>query len=602
MLVLMGNFEASLEVARVSDMASPQFFTQLDVLDINQPYVAPEAGQPRWPPRFWWWWRASRVIHDYWPYMVSPQLARVTGLPPAPNTDFQETIDEFPQFSFLLGDMHPHVLALPFALLMMALALNLYIGGAQGDIGSLWSGERRAPLWPLYALAVGGLSFLNTWDFPIYAFVLVSALALGRWRASGFNILDSVSELFVLGGAGFVLYAPFYRAFTSQAAGIAPNLFNGTRAGQFFVMFGPFIVIGLMLAAYGLVKWTRVQRIKPLKFAVQAIGGGVGVIAAMSIGMLALTFLVTRVSERANTLLTDVGNSLTAAGLSVSDHVMARLVDPWVPLALGAGLVAIVLVWRTRRTTNHPSIDYPLTNHSLTIDFMLLLYAIGMLLTFGVEFAFIIDGFGDRMNTVFKFYYQTWALWTVASAFAAYLLMSKLKALTRIAAGTVIVVVVGTGLLYPLLAIPDKVEKVTPTLDALAYSGQSVPDEYAATQWFNRTVSDTPVIVEAPGEEYNPSTSRISTWTGLPSVIGWAGHEQQWRGTYEIQGPRVISVTEIYTTTDVQRALELLKAYDAKYLVVGPNEQRLDQADLGKFAQALPIAFQQGAVTIYQVP
>ena len=154
-----------------------------------------------------------------------------------------------------------------------------------------------------------------------------------------------------------MLYAPFYRAFTSQAAGIAPNLFNGTRAGQFFVMFGPFIVIGLMLAAYGLVMWSRTGRIKPLKFAAQAIGGGVGVIAAMSIRMLALTFLVTRVSERANALLTDVGNSLTAAGLSVSDHVMARLADPWVPLALSAALVAIVLVWRTRRTTDHQATD-----------------------------------------------------------------------------------------------------------------------------------------------------------------------------------------------------------------------------------------------------
>ncbi|MBP7689340.1 MAG: hypothetical protein KA765_15600, partial [Thermoflexales bacterium] len=606
MLVLMGNFEASLEVARVSDAASPQFLTQLDVLDLNQPYIAPEPGQPRWPPRFWWWWRASRVIHDYPSNTVSPQLARVTNLPPAPNTTYQEVIDEFPQFSFLLGDMHPHVLALPFALLMMALALNLYVGSAQGEITLLWSGAQPAPLWPLYALAVGGLSFLNTWDFPIYAFVMVSALALGRWRAGGghargLNWLDSITELLILGATGFVLYGLFYRAFTSQASGVAPNIFNGTRAGQFFVMFGPFIVIGLMLGVVVLRDLIRAQRIKPLPFAATSLGGGVGLIAAMSLLVLALTVIVTRLSEKANNLLTDALNSVTAAGLSLGDHILARLADPWVPLALGAGLVAIVFIWRTRRATELT--DYPSTHQPITLDFALLLYAVGLLLTFGVEFTYIIDGFGSRMNTVFKFYYQAWALWTVASAFAAFYLLDHLKAWARIVAGTVVVGVVMLGLLYPLLGIPDKMEKVTPTLDALEYSGQFAPDEYAAAQWFKQSVSGTPVIVEAPGEEYNSATSRLSTWTGLPSVVGWPGHEGQWRGNYDIQGPRIEAVKELYSTADANRVLELLKTYNAAYVVVGPNEQRLySAAALAKFERLLPIAFQQGAVTIYRVP
>jgi hypothetical protein len=635
MLVLMGNFEASLEVARVSEVASPQFLAQLDVLDLNQPFVAPPADEPRWPPRFWWWWRSSRVIHDYAPDAVSPQLARVTGLPPADNTTYQEVIDEFPQFSFLLGDMHPHVLALPFALLMMALALNLYVGSACGEITSLWAGKKRAPLWPLYALAVGGLSFLNTWDFPIYAFVLVAALALGHWRASHFGFLDSVSELVVLGVTGFILYIPFYRAFTSQAAGIAPNLFNGTRAGQFFVMFGPFIVIGLLLGAVILIELARAKRIKPLSFAAKTIGGGAGLIAAMSMGMLVLTFIITRASPKANEFISNIGSSLAQAGLGISDHVTARLADPWVPLALGAGLVAILLVWRTRRSTDpqpslrgtkqsppigpeiasHPSTARPedaaplrtlaMTAEPLTapIDFTLLLYAVGLLLAFGVEFAFIIDGFGTRMNTVFKFYYQAWALWSVASAFAAYYLLDRLKAVARIAVGAIVVIVVALGLLYPLLAIPDKIEKVTPTLDALEYSGQAVPDEYAAAQWLNQFVAGTPAIVEAPGEEYNAGTSRLSTWTGLPSVIGWSVHEGQWRGTYEIQGPRVDAVKEIYSTPDVTRAIELMRTYQAAYLIVGPNERRQFPASaLSKFEAALPIAFQQGDVTIYRVP
>jgi uncharacterized membrane protein len=40
-----------------------------------------------------------------------------------------QPIDEFPAFSFVLGDLHPHVLALPFGLAVLALAYELMLAG-----------------------------------------------------------------------------------------------------------------------------------------------------------------------------------------------------------------------------------------------------------------------------------------------------------------------------------------------------------------------------------------------------------------------------------------------------------------------------------------
>ena len=40
--------------------------------------------------------------------------------------------------------------------------------------------------------------------------------------------------------------------------------------------------------------------------------------------------------------------------------------------------------------------------------------AAGFALMFVVEFVFIRDSFGSRMNTVFKFYYQAWILIALA--------------------------------------------------------------------------------------------------------------------------------------------------------------------------------------------
>ncbi|HEY4722976.1 MAG TPA: DUF2298 domain-containing protein, partial [Anaerolineae bacterium] len=337
-------------------------------------------------PRQGWWsfgWRASRVVHDYPPDAVSPALAAVTGLPPAPNTTYQELIDEFPQFSFVLGDLHPHVLALPYALLAMALALNLYLAFASGgDAASLW----RMSLWPLYALAVGGLSFLNTWDFPIYAFVLVAAIALAQWQAGRLSLWNSLIDLVALGLVGFVLYLPFYRGFTSQAAGIAPNLFNGTRLPQFFVMFGPFLVIGLMFGLALVIDSKRAGRLRVTRFALGSIGGGVALVVGLLILAGALGFAIMRVSERARGLFEGVVASINQAGITVTDHLMARLTDPWVPLLLAIGLAAIVLLWWVRRI-GQPQETAPTQGAApaMSIDFVLLLSAVGLLLTMGVE-------------------------------------------------------------------------------------------------------------------------------------------------------------------------------------------------------------------------
>lgn len=617
MLVLMGNLMGVLDVAHASNVGPPEFWRDLDILDINGPAVQNPPEVPWWTPRpSWWWWRASRVIHDYPPDQVSPLLARLTGLPAADSSTYQEVIDEFPQFSFLLGDMHPHVLTLPFALVMIALALNLYLGAARGAVAALW----RAPWWWLYPLSLGGLLFLNTWDFPIYAVVMLAALGLGYWRARKMHWRQIVYDALVLIGASVAFYVLFYRGFTSQASGIAPNLYNGTRLAQFFVMFGPYLVIGVMFVLVLAAEAVRRKQTRWRNFSVLSIAGGLGLVLALAAGALVLGFGATIISQRARLALQNMLAAMQQNGLSITNHLQARLSDPWTPLFLATGFAAILVLWAVRRRASsfsslisswktEPDAELAAKTDeqvALPIDFALLLYAVGLLLTMSTEFIFLADSFGYRMNTIFKFYYQAWALWAVASAFAAYYLISggRLKPIGRWVATVLVIVFVGMSLFYPAMAIPTKMEESTdPTLDVLEYTARGAPDEYAAARWLNQNVLGTPVILEAPGDEYNPGTSRFSTWTGLPTLVGWPGHEQQWRGSYDIQGPRIDFIREIYTTTDPQYMLDLLSQFGVRYVIVGPNERRLYPGEgLTKFAEYLPVVFQQDRVTIYQVP
>ena len=109
LVAVLGNLQGFLEVLYSARLLPQGFWQWLDIKDINEPFD-PNLAPSLVPTRSgWWWWRSSRVIHDLDP------LGNSMGIQP---------IDEFPGFSFLLGDMHPHVLALPFVLLALAIALR----------------------------------------------------------------------------------------------------------------------------------------------------------------------------------------------------------------------------------------------------------------------------------------------------------------------------------------------------------------------------------------------------------------------------------------------------------------------------------------------
>ncbi len=286
LVVFLGNLEGTLELAHQNGIGSPDFWQWLDIKDISGP---PTTGGGVQAPRYLWWWRASRVVHDY----------TLKG-------DDQEVIDEFPFFSFLNGDLHPHTLAYPFAFLAISLALNIYRGkeqDAQSAGGkthftfhpSSFRLHPSVPPWPdllLYAICLGALGFLNTWDFPIYLFVVVAAFALRRWQEAGtLNdkvIADTVVLGAILGMAGFVLYLPFYVSFQSQARGILPNLINGTRFPQFLVMFGPFAVPGaLFLLALAALR----SQVSAWRFWLGALGWAFALLLAVTLVGLALGIL-----------------------------------------------------------------------------------------------------------------------------------------------------------------------------------------------------------------------------------------------------------------------------------------------------------------------
>ncbi|HSQ39340.1 MAG TPA: hypothetical protein VLM78_04205, partial [Anaerolineales bacterium] len=162
------------------------------------------------------------------------------------------------------------------------------------------------------------------------------------------------------------------------------------------------------------------------------------------------------------------------------------------------------------------------------------------------------------------------------------------------------------GLVYTALAVPARAEEhgKPGTLDGAAWLATSRPGDYAAIQWLNANVAGAPVIVEAPGDQHRAYVyeGRVSALTGLPTVLGWAGHQRQWRGNYDEPARREQDLETLFTTLDQTEAKVILARYDVAYIYVGPVErERYPAEGLAKFAAMFPAVYEGGDVVIYRV-
>ncbi len=578
-LLVLSNWQGFLEVLHrrglfwsfASDgSAQSAFWTWLGIRDLNSPPAQPLG----WiPDRYWWWWRASRVLQDY----------DFAG-------NFAEVIDEFPFFSFLLGDLHPHVLAIPFALLAAALALHLFLRDTDAETRLFrFSIPFSLADFTVYGLALGGLAFLNTWDFPIYLALALGALLLARVRKHGWGWHLAEEVLLVaipLGLVSILMYLPFYIGFSSQAGGILPNILFPTRTVYLWIMFGPLLVA--LFAFFAL----NYRQAANHRFGWLA---GFGFVLLLWLVSFLLALLASGTPTGQGLLASQgVGDIWALLGRSA----MQRLVTLPTLLTLGV-LISLALAYGTVTLAS----GEPARQGRSPLPMMMLFILFGALLVLAPEFVYLRDQFGTRMNTVFKFYYQAWILWSLAAAFGVAVLFGERRGLPWQLVRLLVVAGVLMGLFYPVLSLPNKTNGFNPSsglsLDGAQFLTRYVPDDYLAIQYLRRLPKG--VVAEAVGGSYT-EYARMATFSGQPNVLGWPGHEGQWRGGGEEMGSRMQDMELLYNTPDWVTAQAILRQYDIRYVVIGSNERFTYQVQEEKFASNLREIFRQGQVVIYEVP
>lgn len=468
MLTLMGNFQFLLIEAPYQSRAAPPAYFQF--WGIQERADLPGSAAPTadsslnldtssWS--YWWWFRASRVLSDY---DLDGDLTPI------------QPIDEFPAFSFLLADNHPHVLALPFVITVIGLMLNLLL-------------LRRLPTgWEtvLYGVSLGGLAFLNAWDGPIYLCGMVGVEALRRLMTGERGRLERYDWLGLAGFAAklalvaILAYLPYFLGFRSQAGGLLPNLVNPTYFPRFFIMFGPFIVI---LTAYLLVETWRGRATPRFNWRLgwQVSAAVLGICA----GLLALAALA-QARVYPQQLFPGIGSASAQTGWEWLGLLWERrfshsLVSILLLLSLALVVARLFPARYNARRDEFVAIRW--ITYSPATGFVLLLIGMGLALAFFVEFFYVRDNFGVRINTIFKFYYQVWALWSIACAYALFSMTadrqdSRPHALLRLGIAGVAAVSVIAGTAYTIAGVHHRAWIETGRQQAQVSARYSAPPDW----------------------------------------------------------------------------------------------------------------------------
>ncbi|MEE4271229.1 MAG: DUF2298 domain-containing protein [Thermoanaerobaculales bacterium] len=202
------------------------------------------------------------------------------------------------------------------------------------------------------------------------------------------------------------------------------------------------------------------------------------------------------------------------------------------------------------------------------------LAALGVFLLAVPEMVYVVDSYGaklHRMNTIFKCYVQAWPFLAVALPGLIVVGLKRRRSRWVMAAALGVL-----GLPHFLgLALQPTTDRAK-GLDGLAWMEEG---DRAIVRYLRTQPSDT-TIAEAVGGAYT-EFARISSASGVPSLLGWANHELVWRGHGVSQETtyRKNLIDDIYRSSDPEVVRRAVEEAGVDLVVIGALERREFQFD-----------------------
>lgn len=477
------------------------------------------------------------------------------------------TINEFPVWSFVLGDLHPHYLSLASFPLLLLFLIRLWEGSR-----SPW--ERLIQVLALALFSMGFLYNANAWELPF------SGLALGA----------AVLGMFALVGS---LRPVVWRAFWVSRSQLDPH--RAWLIGAALVL----LLTGLYLGG---------NHLQPSGLVLRWVTGEVGRSPLANFHMhwgipLTIVPLALLVLSALGSRRIGLGWFLVFCAAFAGGDVRVLLI--------AFTLCGVSVFWQRleelRKQEASEGEARPVILEAVGIA--------GLLLLLLVECVFIDDAYGgseERMNTVFKVYAVAWFM---VHAYAVALLARLYRSpkvedlflrfrvdFGPFLVGATAVVILGIAIWFGWRMVDFRRIKsfsIQPKLQGLS----SVERRYTgASAVVKKLLKRTPkVVLEGQGPAYS-YTTHIATLSGFPAYLGWANHMRLLSGDRREVDRRIAVTQTIYSGQDCRKKLALARKERISYIVVGPiEEERYPSLDIETF-RCLTRVTKVGRYSLLAVP
>jgi uncharacterized membrane protein len=233
--------------------------------------------------------------------------------------------------------------------------------------------------------------------------------------------------------------------------------------------------------------------------------------------------------------------------------------------------------------------------NALNTQIAIIFFVVGLSLIVVTEFVYLKDLFHyqnppyARANTVFKLWYSAWQMLAIAATVLVFAGLKALKSKRNRSVGVCVVIIILVILSWGTVSGINSLKNPQPkTINGLKYLELAEKDKLNALDWAAKNISNQPTVLQNFGEAYT-TQSWFSSYSGLPTILGWRTHELTWRYSDKAWAPitaRTEIIKSIYEAQSITDLQQTVRKNKINYILIGPEERTSYVINEGLFSNS----------------
>ena len=509
------------------------------------------------PQDFWWWWKSSRIINSY-----------------KNNESLDFTINEFPFFSFLLGDFHPHMISIPFFITTLILFTSYFVGSKY-----IYLSHKRPKISYLFTLLlilfIGSTGFINMWNlsfFVLFTFILIYFyFYINKFQIKIIITSKFIREILLVWIIGILVFGNFYFITSDSNISYPFISFNYITTRPIHLIYVWIIPLSIIIPLlYFMFHENFYTKSKLSLFKTKS-------------NLLFISLFI------ATSIIWAIVNMV------ISEQSLAQLLLSLIFFYIFYLPLFFLIYHLITKTIKN--------NDVLKLSYYLLLFTAFILLYLS-ELFYVKDIFGNRMNTIFKFHYQVWIVFSITSGISLkFLFEYNLRNITRIILSISFLILATSNIYFVTASYLTKIKEssnLNPNLSSINQL-ENDTNKYELIKYLRLNSNHNDVIIETQGKSYT-NDSQISSESRIPTILGWVGHQLQWRSNHSDIYNREEDIDTFYISNDSQEIINIINKYSITMIILGPNEiEKYNINSLNKFLNISEIIYKNNDYTLLKV-